>query len=151
MRKFILSMALAILSASAYAQVTTVCTDDNNNPAIGTPYTYEVNTTNNGFTGGGKYHWYITREADLIKGAKQNATNNSFFNVVATAGNATYDDANNTNKPLTLTWKPDALTDGKSFYLVIKYTEEKNGCESSNMKSYENKAIEQFQIKGNTC
>ncbi|MFJ1383007.1 hypothetical protein [Capnocytophaga canimorsus] len=147
MRKFILSMALAIVSVGAYAQGTTVCTDDRNNPAIGTPYTYEVITTNNGFTGGGKYHWYITREANLINGAKQNATNNNFFDVVATAGNATYDDANNTNKPLTLTWKPDALTDGNPFYLVIKYTEEKNGCESSNMKAMRIKPLNNFKLK----
>ncbi|MFK8284138.1 hypothetical protein [Capnocytophaga canis] len=143
MRKLVLSMAFAIVSAGAYAQ-TTPCTADQNKPAIGTTYTYEVNTTNNGFTGNGKYHWYITQQADLLNGTKESATNN-FFDVVA--GDATYDDADNANKRLKLTWKPDALTSGNPFYLVIKYTETKNNCESNNMKAMRIKPLNNFKLK----
>ncbi|CEN51254.1 hypothetical protein [Capnocytophaga canis] len=143
MRKLVLSMIIAFLSAGAYAQ-TTDCTANESNPAIGATYTYEVNTAQNGFTGNGKYHWYITKETDLLNGTKENATNDFFYVV---GGNATYDDANNTNKRLKLTWKPDALTNGNPFYLVIRYTETKDNCESSNMKAMKIKPLNNFKLK----
>lgn len=148
MRKLILSMALAILSTGAYAQGTPVdnCTASPNNPAIGTPYTYEVITTNNGFSGNGKYHWYITRQKDLLKGQKENSTND-FFEVVNGADKATYNNSSNTVNPLTLTWKPNALTSNEPFYLVIKYTEEKNNCHSSNMKAIKVSPLNNFKLE----
>lgn len=144
MRKFILSMALAILSVGAYAQGTPVnnCTPDQNKPAIGTTYNYQVNITGSGFNGSGKYHWYITQDKNLMTGTKINQVND-FFGVETTGSN--YDNANGTNG-LQLKWKPDALTNGNPFYLVVKYTETKDGCDATNIKAMSIKPLNNFKL-----
>ncbi|CEN33482.1 hypothetical protein [Capnocytophaga cynodegmi] len=148
MRKLILSTALAIFSASAYAQNTPAndCTPDQNKPAVGTTYTYQVSIpTANGFTGNGKYHWYITQQTDLLGGRKIENTNN-FFSVGSAADKASYNDENNTKNPLELTWKADALTTNDPFYLVVKYTEEKDNCQTSNIKAIKIKPLNNFKL-----
>ncbi|CEN42318.1 conserved exported hypothetical protein [Capnocytophaga canis] len=147
MRKLVLSMIIAFLSAGAYAQ-TTDCTPDQNKPQIGTTYTYQVTIpTTTGFTGSGKYHWYITKDKDLLNGAKEEQATTKFFSIVNEANHATYNDSENTKNPLKLTWNPDALTSGNSFYLVIKYTETKDNCQSSNMKAIKVKPLNNFKLK----
>ncbi|MFK8302714.1 hypothetical protein ACI75Y_07360 [Capnocytophaga stomatis] len=143
MRKLILSMALAIVSTGAYAQGTPVadCTPTANKPEIGTTYTYQVNI-GGGFNGNGKYHWYVTQDKNLIAGTKIPQTND-FFGVEATGSN--YDNTNGTNG-LQLRWKPDALSNGNPFYLVIKYTETKDGCDATNIKAMSIKPLNNFKL-----
>lgn len=147
MRKLILSMALAILSVGAYAQGTPTnnCTPTPNKPEIGSTYTYQVSIPTNGFTGNGKYHWYVTQQTDLLAGAKIENTNN-FFSVSTASDKATYNDENNTKNPLELIWKADALTSSAPFYLVIKYTEEKDNCQTSNIKAMQIKPLNNFKL-----
>ena len=144
MRKLILSMALAILSVGAYAQGTPTndCTPTPNKPEIGTAYTYQVNVAGTGFNGSGKYHWYVTQDKNLITGTKITQTNDFFG--VETAG-STYDNANGTNG-LQLKWKPDALTNANPFYLVVKYTETKDGCDATNIKAMSIKPLNNFKL-----
>lgn len=150
MRKLILSMALAILSVGAYAQGTPAnnCTPTPNKPEIGTTYTYEVSITGgtapNNFDGNGNYQWYVTKDANLLNTANILPENNNFFSL---KGGSPYNANTGTSKSLQLAWKPDALTDANPFYLVIKYTETKNGCNAVNLKAMEIKPLNKFTLE----
>ncbi|MFJ1366690.1 hypothetical protein ACILDU_09650 [Capnocytophaga canimorsus] len=143
MRKFILSMALAIVSVGAYAQVTTGCNPDQNKPEIGATYTYQVNTNTNGFTGNGHYLWYVTQNTNLLDENSKIEANNDNFSVENAATNY---NKNVTVNSLQIKWKPDALTSATPFYLVVKYTEEKNGCPATNIKAMEIKPLNKFTL-----
>lgn len=83
MRKFILSMALAIVSVGAYAQGTPNCTPTANKPEIGATYTYQVNVTGgtapNNYNGDGIYQWYVTQDGGNLLNGAVNGANNNFF------------------------------------------------------------------------
>lgn len=148
MRKLVLSMAFAIVSAGAYAQ-TTPCTDGPNKPEIGTTYTYQVSisggTAPNNYDGDGIYQWYVTQnEANLLNGAL-NGANNKFFSL---KGGSAYNStaATGTENNIKLEWKPDALMETNPFYLVIKYSENNTVCTSKNVKVMQIKPLNKFKV-----
>ncbi|MFJ1331586.1 hypothetical protein [Capnocytophaga canimorsus] len=150
MRKFILSMALAIVSVGAYAQVTTGCTPDQNKPEIGATYTYQVNVTGgtapNNYNGDGIYQWYVTQnEQNLLSGAL-NGANNEFFSL---KGGSAYNStaATGTENNIKLAWKPDALTQNTPFYLVLKYSEDNPACKSHNVKVMKITPLNNFKVE----
>ncbi|WP_203970456.1 hypothetical protein [Capnocytophaga stomatis] len=142
-------MALAIVSTGAYAQGTPVadCNDNQNKPLIGATYTYEVNisggTAPNNYDGRGNYQWYVTKDANLLNISSILPENNNFFSL---KGGSPYNATAGTSKSLQLAWKPDALTDANPFFLVMKYTETKNGCNTTNIKAMEIKPLNKFKL-----
>ncbi|MFK8281167.1 hypothetical protein [Capnocytophaga cynodegmi] len=134
MRKLILSMALAIFSASAYAQVTTkathgttptqnvICTDNAQNPIIGKKYIYTVTGED------GKYHFFATDNSNFINnGTLANAgayTNDGQI----TVSSGSYNNADSENKSIELAWTNAASS---TSYLVVNHTP-RTGCTTTN-------------------
>ncbi|ATA77760.1 conserved exported hypothetical protein [Capnocytophaga canimorsus] len=153
MRKFILSMALAIVSVGAYAQAPVDnCTPAPNKPEIGTKYTYQVaisgGTTPNNYDGNGVYQWYVTQNgADLLKDDTANAldVNNDFF---AYKGGSPYNSTANTGttNSIDLEWKPNALMETRPFYLVLKYSEDNTVCLGKNVKVMKINPLNNFKL-----